>query len=276
MEFVSDPWHNAAESTITQLSTTYGESYRRESITLYIRTSAYVEGAIVSFGSSRLINRLLQSFLIVVLGAAPIGATELPVVSGFSWENDAFIPDEPFRVGEAKATGLQHPFPAMVSLEANPVSPEKVELGRLLFFDPLLSGDNTLSCAHCHHPDFGFADGRKTSMGAGGRGVGPDREGGKVLTRAAPTIWNAAYSHLQFWDGRAADLEEQAAGPITSKEEMNETPENLIDELSVIPGYVERFQEAFPHTGGPLAQFRQRRPRHCFLRKNDPLVQLPI
>src|SRR5262249_26333563 len=72
--------------------------------------------------------------------------------------------------------GLRRPFPAMVMRDDNQVTGarfrQRVELGRLLFFDPILSGDNTVACATCHHPDLGFADGRKLSMGKGGKGVG--------------------------------------------------------------------------------------------------------
>ncbi|GIS70807.1 MAG: hypothetical protein CM1200mP10_03840 [Candidatus Neomarinimicrobiota bacterium] len=68
----------------------------------------------------------------------------------------------------------------------NPVSAEKEELGRLLYFDPILSGDNTISCAHCHHPDLGFTDNRALSMGRGGSGIGKDRKGGQVLRRVHP------------------------------------------------------------------------------------------
>ena len=80
---------------------------------------------------------------------------------------------------------------------------DRAALGRLLFFDPIVSGDNTVSCATCHHPDLGFSDGRGLSMGKGGKGEGPDRAGGAVIKRGAPSLWNAAYNHLQFWDGRA-------------------------------------------------------------------------
>ncbi len=125
------------------------------------------------------------------------------------------------------------------------MAPAKVELGKLLFFDPILSGRNDISCAHCHHPDYGFTDGRKLSMGFGGSGVGPARSGGDVLGRGAPSLWNAAYNKWQFWDGRAADLEAQAAGPITNEHEMGEKPENLVAELRAIPEYVGLFQKAF-------------------------------
>jgi parallel beta-helix repeat protein len=133
----------------------------------------------------------------------------------------------------------------MKSLVENPLTPAKVKLGKLLYFDPILSGENTISCAHCHHPDFGFSDGRKTSMGLHGRGVGPERTGGDVLPRRAPVIWNAAYNPVQFWDGRAKDLEQQAEGPIQDAHEMNQNADELVKELLAVPEYVRLFQDAF-------------------------------
>ncbi len=143
---------------------------------------------------------------------------------------------------------IDRAFPEMVGGE-EPFSQERHDLGWLLFFDPVLSGDNKTSCAHCHHPDLGFADGRETAMGFGGEGFGPDRRGGAVLGRNTPTIWNAAFNHRQFWDGRAADLAEQAEGPITDPNEMGQDPDELVEELKAIPKYVERFEASFEGEG---------------------------
>src|SRR5262249_46272231 len=151
--------------------------------------------------------------------------------------------------------GIFRPFPAMAMRADNPMTPEKIALGRYLFFDPILSGDNTISCATCHHPDLGFSDGRALSMGAGGKGLAFAREGGAVIRRAAPSIWNAAYNHRQFWDGRAADLEEQARGPITSAKEMNQDPKKLVEELKAIPEYVKLFDAAFGGSNGSSLTF---------------------
>src|SRR6185295_1211277 len=101
----------------------------------------------------------------------------------------------------------------------------------------------------CHHPDLGLADGRGLAMGRGGKGVGPGRTGGTELRRGAPTVWNAAYSHRQFWDGRASDLEDQAQNPIQSKDEMNQDPAVLVKELAAIPEYVALFDRAFAGQG---------------------------
>jgi len=151
--------------------------------------------------------------------------------------------------------GLKKTYPALVVPADNPVPSDakqdpRVELGRLLFFDPILSGANDVSCATCHHPDLGFSDGRRLSMGKGGKGLGAERLGGDVIKRGAPTIWNATFNHKQFWDGRAETLEEQAKGPITNEHEMAENPDQLIKELKAIPEYVQKFEQAFNHKAG--------------------------
>ena len=132
----------------------------------------------------------LACVLIICVQAGPAVADDdsapAPSIPGWVQRNGAWVPDEPFVAGQPRATGLQAPFPAMRSLDRNPMTPQRVELGKLLFFDPILSGENTISCAHCHHPDHGFADGRKLSMGFAGQGVGPERSGGRELGRGAP------------------------------------------------------------------------------------------
>jgi len=117
------------------------------------------------------------------------------------------------------------------------LDPQKVRLGKTLFFDPRLSGSNWISCATCHNPALGWSDGLKTGIG----------EGQKALTRATPTILNAAYNFVQMWDGRFRSLEDQALGPIASPSEMNQDINSLIKELEQIPGYVELFYLAFPN-----------------------------
>lgn len=149
---------------------------------------------------------------------------------------------------------------------------ERIQLGQLLFFDPILGGEKDVSCATCHHPAFAFADGRQFSAGVSGTGLGPDRTlavsaiSGQPIgatTRNSPTVLNAAYNadslglpgHLgrQFWDGRAAGLEEQARGPITSRIEMagdaysvDVARDSVVARLRSIPEYVNRFRAAFP------------------------------
>lgn len=124
-------------------------------------------------------------------------------------------------------------------------SPRQIDLGRYLFFDPLLSGDQRTSCAHCHHPDFGYADGRGRSMGSGGRGIGPARTGGAGLPRSAPGLWNVGFLQRLFWDGRAFSLEQQALGPLFAADEMGNTAESLTRSLDGIEAYRSLFALAF-------------------------------
>lgn len=119
----------------------------------------------------------------------------------------------------------------------NPSTPEKVKLGRLLFFDPLLSATQNVACATCHHPQFAWADSRATPLGVGGTGLGPARmldgtAGLKPLTRNVPTLLNVGFNGLvagkspdpatapMFWDTRVQSLETQVPHPIRSREEM--------------------------------------------------------
>ncbi|NBO64914.1 MAG: cytochrome-c peroxidase [Acidobacteria bacterium] len=123
----------------------------------------------------------------------------------------------------------------------------RVELGYLLFFDPILSGDRTTSCASCHHPDYGMADGLPRGIGIGGRGYGQQRAGtGHELQRNTPSLYNSAFNSLQFWDGRAATLEEQALIPIFAEDEMNQRGvAELLQRLRAVPRYRELFAAAF-------------------------------
>lgn len=148
-------------------------------------------------------------------------------------------------------TGLLRPLPA---IDLSGQTPARIELGRLLFFDPILSADGTLSCAHCHHPDLGFADGRARAMGLGGVGVGRARSGGAELSRNAPTLWNAAYRGSLFWDGRAADLELQALQPVTNPLEMGNATEGMLRALRGVPAYAPLFRQAFPGSGDSLTR----------------------
>ncbi len=146
---------------------------------------------------------------------------------------------------QPSATGLQRAFPSVNDM-GNTGTPEKVELGRLLFFDPVLSAENDIACATCHHPDYGFADGLPQAVGAGGAGVGPERSGGTTLPRNTPTLWNVAFTSALFWDGRVDSLEYQALVPLNHVDEMGvENNEALAAELRAIPEYVELFDSAF-------------------------------
>jgi cytochrome c peroxidase len=119
--------------------------------------------------------------------------------------------------------------------EDNLMNPEVLELGRALFFDPRLSGNNQVSCATCHDPNLGYGDDRPTFVAYdGGDGA-----------RNSPTVINSGYYKTNFWDGRAASLEEQALGPIENPNEMNQPLEELVKELQAIKGYQEQFNAAF-------------------------------
>lgn len=176
---------------------------------------------------------------------------------GLHMVNGALVPNPPPHDPQNPDTGLQKAFPTKIVQPAdNPTTPEKVELGKLLFFDPILSGDNTLSCAHCHHPHLGFSDGQPRSLGRGGKGAGRTRTGGIELTRGAPSLWNTVYNHRQFWDGRAAHLEEQARMVITTPEEINADPDELVRELKAIPEYRALFDKAFGGKDGESITFK--------------------
>lgn len=119
-------------------------------------------------------------------------------------------------------------------------SPQQIDLGRYLFFDPLLSGDGTLSCASCHHPDLGFTDGRARSVGINGAEV----------RRAAPSLWNVAFLHTFFWDGRASSLEEQMTGPLYDAREMGTNPAQLLGNIGSNETYRRLFRDAYPGSEG--------------------------
>ena len=127
------------------------------------------------------------------------------------------------------------------------------ELGHLLFFDPVLSGNQRTACASCHHPDYGMADGLPKAVGGDGSGYGTQRKGtGTELARNAPSLFNVAYQTLFFWDARAGSLEEQVYAPLFSEHEMNmsNVPE-LLRRLRAVPRYRELFSKAFGANSQP-------------------------
>lgn len=172
------------------------------------------------------------------------------------------------------------PFPPEMRLEPlpekapeppeNPSTPEKIALGRLLFFDPVLSATQNVACATCHHPTHGWADGRATPIGVGGNGLGPARlldtaHGFAPLKRNTPTLLNVAFNGVvagtksdpdnapMFWDARVQGLEAQVLVPLRSHEEMRgdactwaEAPAQAVQRIKGVQAYVERFRTAFP------------------------------
>lgn len=118
-------------------------------------------------------------------------------------------------------------------------SPQKATLGKMLFFDPRLSGAKNMNCASCHNPSFGYEAPVAGSVGAANTALG----------RNSPTILNMAWVSPNFWDGRAATLEAQAEGPITAGAEMNGNFHDILPTLQAVPDYVAWFDEVFPGKG---------------------------
>jgi cytochrome c peroxidase len=141
--------------------------------------------------------------------------------------------DNPLKPLPGVPLGAEIDFSAL----SNPPTPERVRLGRWLFFDARLSADGTVSCATCHRPENAFSEPTAFSTGIKGqKGV-----------RKAPSFVNQADALLPhfFWDGRAGSLEDQVLGPITNPIEMGNTPDALVEKLSRIEGYKPYFAEAF-------------------------------
>ena len=176
------------------------------------------------------------------IGRALTGITLTIAIAGFgdgilftAQQAEAFTIPVEFLDQLDKLPGDLAPLPNVPVPKDNPQSSEKVELGKMLFFDKRLSGDHSMSCASCHAPDKGYADGKKRAIGFGGQELG----------RHSPTVLNAAYNTAQFWDGRAATLEDQAKGPIEAAGEMNLDRKELIKRLNGIPEYKKRFNDVF-------------------------------
>jgi cytochrome c peroxidase len=137
--------------------------------------------------------------------------------------------------------GTPYRFQVPIGLEEppvpddNPMTVEKVELGRQIYFDKRLSADGKIACATCHDPAKGWAESAPVSTGIRGQ----------KGARNAPTILNSAYGYFQFWDGRAKTLEEQALGPIQNPIEMGETLDGVVKRLNAVPGYRAQFQKVF-------------------------------
>ncbi len=170
-------------------------------------------------------QRFVATVSVATLGV--LGATLLVAAgTGGSGEPNG----NPVKLATAPVGRSPVPIPA-----SNPQTAAKIELGRRLYFDTRLSGDGTLSCASCHSPALGWTDGRSTSKGIDGQ----------VGHRNDPSIINAAYHATQFWDGRAASLEEQALGPIENPIEMGSDLKEVVSRLTDDADYTRRFEEVF-------------------------------
>ena len=197
----------------------------------------------------------------------------------------------PDAVRLATSNGLSALTAAVAAPPDNPSTAAKAELGRLLFWDPVLSGGRDVSCASCHHPSLAYADGLDLSIGAGGQGLGSSRRfrvpgaaTNALVSRNAQTVLNAAFNGLgpdghcdpatasMFWDSRAQSLEAQALLPISTQAEMRgpQYPEALaldsvVARLGRIPEYQQRFAAVF---GGaaPVSARNLGRALACFER----------
>lgn len=143
-----------------------------------------------------------------------------------------------------RANDLFNPIPTSGNAPAqDALNQQQVELGKMLFFEPRLSASHLISCNTCHNVGFGGHDYLSTSIGHGWQ-RGP---------RNSPTVFNAVFNAAQFWDGRAADLAEQAKGPVQASVEMSSTPERVTATLNSMPAYVEHFRAAFPGQAEPVS-----------------------
>lgn len=134
-----------------------------------------------------------------------------------------------------KKTKQLEPLPPPPVPKDNPISKEKIDLGKKLFFDRRLSGDGTTSCANCHDPEKAFTDASEISLSY------PTTRN----FRNAPTLMNVAYAKYLFWDGRAKTLEEQAEFPVMSPFEMNQNIDFVEEEIRIVPEYREAFKRIF-------------------------------
>lgn len=179
--------------------------------------------------SASLGYRLLLLGLPAILGALPLRSAP---------PEHASEPSRGQRRTRLLAGREVRPLDDIASPADNPAMPEKIALGKRLFFEPLLSGSNRNSCASCHQSEHGYADPRRLSTG----------DDGKTVTRNTPSLLNVAYNATLFWDGRTSSLEDQALMPIVNPSEMNQDVEALLGELRQA-GYEPEFRRVFPEDG---------------------------
>ena len=175
-----------------------------------------------AFHKTILIALMAMTGITIGVGQVPPWEADNPLVP---------IPDPPLGIGVKETYKTLLDFP-------DPPTPEKVRLGRWLFFDKRLSADDTIACANCHQPDKAFSESTPVSTGIGGQ----------KGTRKAPSFVNLAWTALPhfFWDGRASSLEEQAGGPMMNPIEMgNENHNAVVQKIRSIAGYAQYFEEAF-------------------------------
>jgi cytochrome c peroxidase len=165
----------------------------------------------------------------------------LAIVAALSATGSVAASDQELRT-QAAAVGLQALPSTAPAQRDNPSSSAKIELGKMLFFDPRLSASGVISCNTCHNLGTGGDDNLPTSIGHGWQ-RGP---------RNSPTVFNAVFNKAQFWDGRAEDLKAQAKGPVQAGVEMNNRPTQVVATLKSMPEYGDRFARAFPGEADPV------------------------
>jgi cytochrome c peroxidase len=191
-------------------------------------------------GNRTLIDHYCQPLKMHFKGGTPMArkiAYALGVwllVQGVVWAED-------LTMKRAQAIFKAIPSKAPV-LKNNPSNPVRLNLGKMLYFDPRLSTSFLISCNSCHNVGLGGVDLQETSVGHGWQ-KGP---------RNAPTVLNSVFNVAQFWDGRAKDLEEQAKGPLQASVEMNNNPGRVVETLKSIPEYAALFKKAFPEEKDPV------------------------
>jgi cytochrome c peroxidase len=151
----------------------------------------------------------------------------------------AIAQDELMRSAQSLFAPIPTQAPAVKGTETTPA---RVELGKMLYFEPRLSESHAISCNSCHMVGLGGVDLQETSIGHHWQRGG----------RNAPTVLNAVFNTAQFWDGRAKDLEEQAGGPLVNPIEMGTTEQHVVEQLKGIPGYVAAFKQAFSGQANPI------------------------
>ena len=159
------------------------------------------------------------------------------IAAGYGFRVSADSPSGGTAMPVGKIVQIKAPLglPSVPIPADNPPTSDTIALGRRLYYDPQLSSDGTISCASCHAPQFAFSDEHPVSFGVGK----------KTGNRHAPTVINSAYNALQFWDGRAPSLEEQAKGPIANPVEMAHTLDGVVKHLQADPKYVALFKTAW-------------------------------
>jgi len=159
---------------------------------------------------------------------------------------------------QKRAAAIFKPLPKEMSSPDNPATPEKITLGRMLYYDTRFSKNQAISCNSCHMLEKAGVDGEKTSEGhRGQRGE-----------RNSPSVYNAALHVAQFWDGRAANVEEQAKGPVLNPVEMAmPSADSVVEVLRSIPGYLPLFQAAFPGEQEPISYDNMARAIGAFERR---------